>query len=175
MPLPGALSLAGPLRVGLTPATGMKDEAGGATAGPVNLCQWLDLLCCLGIWDLSVHCNQGTFRWHRVRGPCQRGRGVTVTWDDDSSPFPGPFLKPYPLQDIFLLRKPGVSGAKGIIAAPADLGKARRKVTQWVRGSAAGACDSSLVGGGQLSHHPSPSIALSFLPTSGQPDPFFWQ
>lgn len=42
-------------------------------------------------------------------------------------------------------------------------------------GSAAVACDSSLVGGGQLSHHPSPSIALSFLPTSGQPDPFFWQ
>lgn len=42
-----------------------------------------------------------------VRGPSQRGRGVTVIWGDDCSSFSGPFLKHYPPQGVFLLRKPG--------------------------------------------------------------------
>lgn len=49
------------------------------------------------------------------------------------------------------------------------------KVTQQVSGSAVVACDSSLVGGGQLSHRPSLPVALTLLLPSGQLDPFFQQ
>lgn len=56
-----------------------KDEIRGAAGGPLSLCQELDLICCLGIWDLRSF-KQSTFMWHRVWGPFQRGWDITVIW-----------------------------------------------------------------------------------------------
>lgn len=133
-----------------------KDEVRGATGVPGTLCHELDLICCLGIWDVCLSLKQSNSCGTEFKGPFQRGPGYDSHLGQGQPSFSSPFLNPHRSQDIFLLRKSRLWGAHVIIAGTADHWTGREgKVAQQVGGSAVVACDSSPVGGHQLSHHPS--------------------